>query len=291
MIKPASVTFAQIGAASTRLGLTSGRLWECRRRVARGHVGRRDCVDRSCWLWDAEQVSNFYATSELARHYDVHCSGRRDLGFYVELAARLDAGVVADIGAGTGMLCSLLASRGHHVIGLEPQATMLEIARRQPYADRVTWLHGTAAALPDSQAHLVVMTGHVAQYFLDDASWLDVLRHARRALQPNGHVAFEVRNKEVEAWRDWQFTEPRRVDGGSLRQDVLVDGDLVTHVGRWSVDGREFVTSETLRFPSWEDVERGLAGVGLHQVETWGDWDGSPVSSTAPEWIVLAARD
>jgi len=34
-------------------------------------------------------VSNFYATSELARHYDVHCSGRRDLGFYVELAGNL----------------------------------------------------------------------------------------------------------------------------------------------------------------------------------------------------------
>ena len=236
-------------------------------------------------------MRNYYATSELARHYDADCSLRRDLGFYVELAARLDAQVVADIGAGTGLLGSLLAGRGHQVIGVEPQPVMLEVARQQPYADRVTWLHGTAADLPDSLADLVVMTGHVAQYFLDDAAWLEVLRHIKRVLRPAGHVAFEVRNNEAQAWRAWDDTEPRQVDGGSLRQDVSIDGDLVTHVDHWHIAGHELVTSETLRFPTWPDMERGLARAGLDLVETWGDWDGSPVTSTAPEWIVLASRD
>jgi len=228
---------------------------------------------------------------ELARHYDADCSLRRDFGFYVELAARLDARVVADIGAGTGLLGSLLAGRGHQVIGVEPQPVMLEVARRQPYADRVTWLHGTAANLPDSLADLVVMTGHVAQYFLDDLAWLEVLRHIKRVLRPAGHVAFEIRNNEAQAWRAWDDTEPRQVDGGSLRQDVSIEGELVTHIDRWRVDGREFVTSETLRFPAWQEVERGLTQAGLDLVETWGDWDGSPVTKTTPEWIVLASRD
>jgi SAM-dependent methyltransferase len=231
---------------------------------------------------------SFYATPELAEHYDAEFVGRPDLPFYLALAQRLGARRVADIGAGTGLLCSLLVGQGHEVVGVEPEATMLELARRQPHASEVTWVHGTAQELPAGWADLVLMTGHVAQYFLDDAAWRAVLGSARRALLAGGHLAFETRNPAREEWRTWSSEEPRAAMGRTVRTAVERHGDLVTHTDVWSQGGRRWTTSETLRFPSWGAVEQGLAAAGLEVVETWGDWDGGPLRATSPEWIVLA---
>jgi len=132
------------------------------------------------------------------------------------------------------------------------------------------------------------MTGHVAQYFLDNVAWRDVCHHAGRALRPSGRIAFEIRNNLAQAWRSWQFTEPRPVHGGTLWQEVFLHGDLVTHVDHWDIDGQTHVTSETLRFPCWADVQDGPAAAGLQPIETWGDWDGKAVTDVSPEWIVVS---
>jgi hypothetical protein len=62
-------------------------------------------------------------------------------------------------------------------------------------------------ATPELAAHhdadCAGRTGHVAQYFLDDQAWCQVLTEAHRTLQPDGHLAFEVRNDAVEEWRTW----------------------------------------------------------------------------------------
>ena len=230
----------------------------------------------------------FYAVPELAASYDAEFEGRPDLPFYVRLARRLGARRVADVGAGTGLLCSLLAGQGHEVVGVEPEETMLEIARRQPNASQVRLVHGTAKALPSQWADLVVMTGHVAQYFLDDEAWLAVLVESRRALRPGGHVAFEIRNAALEEWRRWPNPEPVPAMGGTLRSEVEQVGDLVTHTDHWVRGAREWTTRETLRFPSWHDVVRGLTASRLEVEQTWGDWGGEPVGDASPEWIVLA---
>lgn len=234
------------------------------------------------------EPTNYYATPELAVGYDDDSAGRRDLSFYIGLAGELGASRVADIGAGTGLLCSLLAGEGYDVIGVEPQRTMLSLAASQKHADSVTWCHGTAQELPAGWADLVLMTGHVAQYFLDDAAWVEVLSQARRALISGGHVAFEIRNQAAEAWKEWQTEVSRATSRGRVRTVVSREGDLVTSVDHWTQGSREWSTTETLRFPSWGDVTRGLETAGLSIERTWGDWDRSPVSDTSPEWIFLA---
>ena len=55
-------------------------------------------------------------------------------------------------------------------------------------------LHGSAEVVPDGQADLAIMMGHVAQYFVDDADWAELLANAHRLLRPGGHLAFETRN-------------------------------------------------------------------------------------------------
>lgn len=232
---------------------------------------------------------NYYGTAELAVGYDDDCAGRQDLDFYLALARRLGPRTIADIGSGTGLLANTLVQNGFDVTAVEPQLTMLRLAGRQPHAEQILWLHGTAETLAPGCVDLTLMTGHVAQYFLDDEAWLAVLLHIRRALRPGGHLAFEVRNPAAENWRHWATSEPRSISRGTVESTVQRAGDLVTHVDGYVVDERRWVTSETLRFPSWESVTHGLGAAHFEIVETWGDWDGSPITDESPEWIILAA--
>ncbi|MET3807513.1 SAM-dependent methyltransferase [Nakamurella sp. UYEF19] len=234
-------------------------------------------------------AQNYYGTVELAAVYDDDCAGRRDLGFYVALARRLNPRTIIDLGAGTGLLASMLAETGFEVIAVEPQATMLKIADRQPHADDVTWVHGTAADLAPLCADLVLMTGHVAQYFLDDAAWLDLLTNVRRVLRPGGRLGFEIRNRATESWRSWATSKPRPTSRGTIEQSVRQTGDLVTHVDEYLLDGTRWITSETLRFPDWHSVADGLQSAGFELESTWGDWDESPITERSPEWIILAS--
>ena len=236
----------------------------------------------------ARHDANYYATPELAAHYDADHADRADFRFYRRLAQDLGSVRVIDIGCGTGLLCSQLAGDGYQIIGVDPQPTMLDIATGQPNAATVRWINGTADDLPSEWADLVIMTGHVAQYFLSDADWRHVLVEARRSLRPNGSLAFEIRNHAVEAWRTWTTGKPKPTAGGTIELTVHVEGDLVTHTGRWVQGERIWTTTETLRFPSWEAMTAGLSAAGLTIVESWGDFAGGPLCPDSPEWIILA---
>jgi SAM-dependent methyltransferase len=233
-------------------------------------------------------IWNYYATPELAVHYDADCLGRADFPFYLALADRLGAQTVADVGCGTGLLCRELVTTGRSVIGVDPEPTMLGLARSQPSAENVRWINGTAADLPAGWADLVLMTGHVAQYFLDDDAWRGVLDEVRRALVPGGHFAFEIRNDAVEEWRFWSTKEPVPTTAGTVHTEVQRSGDLITHLDHWTQDGRTWTTTETLRFPTWQTTSAGLTGAGFAIVESWGDFDGGPIHIGSPEWIVLS---
>lgn len=96
---------------------------------------------------ERQPAQNYYETADLVATYDEDCAGRRDLDFYVALVRRLSPNTIVDIGSGTGLLASMLAEAGFDVIAVEPQTTMLKLAARQPYANQVGWLHGSAATL------------------------------------------------------------------------------------------------------------------------------------------------
>lgn len=91
--------------------------------------------------------------------------------------------LVADVGAGTGILSRLLADRGAHVLAVEPNASMRAAAA--PHAD-VQWCEGTAEATGLSDASVGLVT--IAQAF----HWVDVpatLREFARILRPQGRLA------------------------------------------------------------------------------------------------------
>ncbi|KHK99167.1 hypothetical protein LK09_03945 [Microbacterium mangrovi] len=244
----------------------------------------------SLWTEDARAVAT----------YDAECVGRLDHGLYVALASEWAASDVVDLGCGTGVLAVELARSGCPVVGVDPSAVMVDAARTRPDGDLVTWIQGTAAELPADAADLVVMTGHVAQYFVDEGEWESTLRDIRRALRPGGRVAFESRVPE----RDWQHrwspeltrgTYPHP-DGGTFTSWVEVvsrTGDessfRMTHRGHTILpDGTRLAHDETLRFRSEAELRASLDAAGFEVESLWGDWSRGPVRPGSDELIFVA---
>lgn len=240
-----------------------------------------------------------FEDGRLAALYDEHCSGRDDTDFYVELASRLGVDSVVDLGCGTGVLAIELARHGRRVVGIDPARAMLEVARSRPHGGLVRWVCGEIGDADPEAADLVLMTGHVAQVFTDEASWRSALTGAHRALRDGGRVAFELRNPRAEAWRAWNPHDSRvalhhPTDGpvtAWVETTRVVDG-LVTFVWRYRFEATgEVVASEsTLRFPSRTEVEWSLAETGFALEAAYGDWDGAPLGVGSPEMIFVARR-
>jgi SAM-dependent methyltransferase len=175
---------------------------------------------------------------------------------------------VLDLGCGTGVFALLLAERGIEVIGVDPAAASLDVARAKPGADRVMWIHGDASAIPaDVQVDMVTMTANVAQVFLTDADWYAALRACHDALRPGGRLTFESRDPNRRAWEGWTELATRSttdVPGVGRVTDWVqvtdVDGELVTFESPniFEADGTVITSVSTLRFRSRADLEATL---------------------------------
>ena len=102
-------------------------------------------------------------------------------------------GSVVDVGCGTGTFAIALAAArpDTHVTGVDGDPAILELARRKPAADAVTWRHGLADKLPlaDASADAAVMS--LLLHHLDPAGKRRALAEAVRVLRPGGqlHIA------------------------------------------------------------------------------------------------------
>lgn len=235
-----------------------------------------------------------FADPRLAVLYDVFDGPRTDLVPYRALVAELGARSVLDVGCGTGTFACSLAADGIAVVGLDPAAASLEVARGKPHADAVRWVHGGAASLPPLQVDVVTMTANVAQVFLTDEEWAATLGAARAALRPGGRLVFESRRPEREAWRGWtrEGSETRAVVPGVGPVETWVAvtevrGDRVSF--RWTFrferDGLELTSDSTLRFRSRTELTGTLAAAGL-AVDDVRDAPDRP----GAEWVFLARR-
>jgi SAM-dependent methyltransferase len=212
-----------------------------------------------------------FAHPRLAPVYDAFDGHRDDLVAYLAIAEELDAGLVLDVGCGTGALAILLARKGYQVVGVDPAAASLQVASSKDDAARVTWIHGDAGAVPGLGADLATMTGNVAQVFLTDAGWAQALQDVRAALRPDGFLVFETRRPEHRAWEEWATqSAPHTMDipgcGPVERRLEVTDVSLprvsFRYTYRFLTDGEVITSDSTLRFRSRDEVHSSLTANG-----------------------------
>ena len=107
------------------------------------------------------------------------------------------------MGCGTGVFAVTLATRGFDVVGVDPAATFLNVARSKLGAKKVRFLLGDATTLPPLQVDLATMKGNVAQVFLTDDDWMATLVGIHEALRPGGQLVFESRDPARRVWEEW----------------------------------------------------------------------------------------
>lgn len=272
--------------------------------------------------------------------------------FYLELAAKLagDRGTLSiiDLGCGSGQLTCELAKQGHYLIGVEPSDAMLGLAKKratnelaEPLAadstcgsqwrsiSPVKWLHGGAQNLGAFEADLAIMTGHVAQFFLEDESWQQALRSIHGALKPGAHLAFECRNPLVQPFLrasrqveqrgsqiseqvsensdcseqsehiDWPSDTNRRKVfdpvAGAVEwwfQLLSVEGDRVLYEIHYLFEstGEKAISVNELRFRSRDELQKSLLDAGFTVECVYGNWDFQLADGDSPEFIFVARR-
>ncbi len=123
-----------------------------------------------------ETTSKQFSNPLLVSAYDALKDLGEDSDFWLKEIERLAPKTIIDLGCGTGLLTCELAKRGYNMIGIEPAGKMLDIARTKPHADKVQWIEGGYEKFGDLKADMVLMTSHVAQFFLDDKEWQAMLK-------------------------------------------------------------------------------------------------------------------
>jgi SAM-dependent methyltransferase len=234
----------------------------------------------------------------LAAVYDALDPDRSDLLPYLDAAAEFGARRVADLGCGTGVLALLLAGRGCDVVGVDPAAASLAVARGKPGADRVRWIDGDASSLSEADIgafDLATMTANVAMFLAGDAQWATALHALATALRPGGHLVFESRVPAAHAWERWtreQTWHTADVPGEGRVEawvETLVSGISWPRVGIRNsfafADGTLLTSESTLRFRERDELADDLNDAHLDLVDV-RDVPDRP----GREWLFVARR-
>ena len=141
--------------------------------------------------------------------------------FYVDRA--VEAGdPVLDLGCGTGMLASGIASKGLSVTAADPAEAMLRVARSRPGGAKVHWIQsdGQGLRLPH-RFRFIYMTGHAFQQLL--TAQRRVTRRRELGLDHPAEVTQSLELRLVQ--------QPRTVVHDAERADALTAGRCERNAG------------------------------------------------------------
>jgi SAM-dependent methyltransferase len=173
--------------------------------------------------------------------HDVECSSyAADLPLWEELAVA-GGGAVLDLGCGTGRVALHLARRGHRVIGVDRDATLLAVLRERTGDLAVEPVHADVREFElDRPVTLALAPMHTLQLLEGANARIACLRRVAGALAPNGRFAAAIL-EEMPPPDDSPPPLPdvREVDGwvySSLAMEAAVgQGEIVVHRLRQTV--------------------------------------------------------
>jgi SAM-dependent methyltransferase len=249
-----------------------------------------------------------------AAYYDGSSPGLAgDVEFYVEEATRAGGGVL-EVGCGTGRILLPIARAGVDVVGLDPSADMLDVAKRKidgeppEVRERIELLEGDVRTFNlDRKFRLAVIPYRAFLHLYTVEDQMAGLLNLHRHLEPKGRLVFNVFDPRYEAFvarsgplgevvtRLDEFAHPetgrRVVLYSSVRYDrvqqLLVEQRTFEDLddeGR-SVD--RFHATLTLRYVFRYEMEHLLARCGFRVEALYGDFLRGPfVPGMEQVWVV-----
>src|SRR5438477_12950248 len=103
-------------------------------------------------------------------------------------------GPILELGCGTGRITVPIAQDGHHIVGLDHSAAMLERAERRARraSVEVRWVEGDMRAFSFNEAFALVFVAFNSFLMLDPDDRWSCLARVREHLAPRGRVAIDV---------------------------------------------------------------------------------------------------
>lgn len=158
------------------------------------------------------------------------------------------------------------------------------------------WIVGDSTNLQSNAFEAIVMTANVAQVFLTEDSWINVVNNVYRALKPGGHFIFDTRNPLAKVWEQWEkdMTPDHAIDlvnGEPLEiwtqyegfvDDVFTFFEMVKKARTGEVIIHEKMQ---LKFRTQETIYQSLKNAGFSQIQVYGDWEFKQATSKTNSFI------
>lgn len=241
-----------------------------------------------------------FSNPDLVKLYDIICPLGKDSEFFCEIAKKVGAKSIIDLGCGTGILTCELARKDYQMIGVEPSAQMLEIAKSRPDSEKVFWINGYSDELEKKCVDLVIMTSHVAQFFLEDTDWTKSLSNIFKSLKPGGYLIFDSRNPVTKPWESWNkdssFKTFSNEELGKIDvwyQFLKLKENRVLYEIHYYIHNtkKSFVSVNELIYRSKKELMDSLINVGFKVESVYGDWDFSLVKEDSEELLFLCKKE
>jgi SAM-dependent methyltransferase len=216
--------------------------------------------------------------------YDQINGWGKDDQFFLGLLNKINAKKIADLGSGTGRLTTHFAKAGYHITAIDPNEEAIEYAKSKEYPNGVTWIVGDSTYLKTNSFDAVIMTANVAQVFLTEDSWQNVISDVYRALKSGGNFIFDTRNPLAKVWEQWEKDETPDVATDQLSGEPLeiwteyegfVEDVFTFYETVKNARTDEIVIREKMQliFRTQEEIYKSLQQVGFPQIHTYGDWE------------------
>ncbi len=245
--------------------------------------------------------------------YTRHYAERRDVPFYLRMAADIRGGIL-ELGCGTGRVLIPLVEAGRRVTGLDLSELMLNRCREK-LADlpeeargRVRLICGNMTGFDLGESfEMVAFPFRSFQHVLNVSDQLACLRCANRHLVMGGRLVMDVFNPQPADLYDPALKE-EQVD---FKDAPLPDGRRFTRSQRViafhpSEQYNDIELIHTVAYPDgrierlvqsfpWRlffryELEHLLFRCGFDVTDVYGNYDCSPLRADSPELIVVARK-
>jgi SAM-dependent methyltransferase len=213
-----------------------------------------------------------------------------------------EAGVVLDVGAGTGRIAIPLTRQGVKVYAVEPSPAMRREFENKLHKDpglreRITLVAGDARSFVLERTFPAAFISGGFDHLLDDEERLEALKNISRHLMPGGYLVFDV---FLGLMGDSPLSpagvvrvggrEIRRLVGGRVLPEQRKETRLVFEVYQDGVLVERIEERSLVGITSREEIHRLLKLAGLMVRHEWGSYDWEPFDERDTLLIVEAVK-